>query len=339
MIQTFLTVLNPMLMLFLCMAIGFVLCKTKILNNDAGKVMAKLLTWVFAPALSFYTMANYCTIDNLTKGGSYLLISSISVGIALAIAIPLACVFIKNKTYERGVYKYALTFGNSGYVGDPLVLALFGVEGLFWYKIACLPISIVIYTWGISVLVKKKEGEKRNAFKSLLNAPMIAMLIGIVVGLVGIGGFLIGEGGVNTFFGSTLDGLKACYGPMAMLLAGFTVARFNIKSMLKNKRVYIASALRLVVLPVVILGSLYGFMLLLNIIFGFEVDVFILFMLFFAIAAPLGLNTVVFPEAYGGDPSTGASMAMISHTLCVITIPLMFALMCVIFGTPPQMIL
>lgn len=338
MIQTFLTVLNPMLMLFLCMAIGFVLCKTKILSGDAGKVMAKLLTWVFAPALSFFTMANYCTVDNLVKGGSYLLVSAISVGIALAIAIPLSCVFIKNKSYERGVYKYALTFGNSGYVGDPLVLALFGVEGLFWYKIACLPISIVIYTWGISVLVAKKEGEKHNPFKSLLNAPMIAMLIGIVVGLVGIGGTIIGGEGARTFFGSTLDGLKSCYGPMAMILAGFTVARFDIKQMLKNVRVYIATALRLVILPVVILGTLYGIMLLLNLIFGMVVDTYILFMLFFAIAAPLGLNTVVFPEAYGGDPSTGASMAMISHTLCVISIPLMFALMCVVFGTPPQMI-
>ena len=338
MLQTFLTVLNPMLMLFLCMAIGFVLCKTKILNNDAGKVMAKLLTWVFAPSLSFFTMANYFTEDTLTKGGSYVLISAISVGVALAIALPLSCVFIKKKSYERGVYQYALTFGNSGYVGDPVVLALFGVEGLFWYKIACLPISIVIYTWGISVLVKQKEGEKKNAFKNLLNAPMIAMLLGMIVGVCGVGGVLIGNTDSYTFFGSTLTGFNSCYGPMAMLLAGFTVARFDIKKMLTNVRVYLATALRLVVIPVVIIAVLYGVMLLLNVIFGMAINTHILFMLFFAIAAPLGLNTVVFPEAYGGDPSTGASMAMISHTLCVISIPLMFALMCVVFGTPPQMI-
>lgn len=46
-----------------------------------------------------------------------------------------------------------------------------------------------------------------------------------------------------------------------------------------------------------------------------------------AVGTPLGLNTVVFPSAYGGDPKTGASMAMISHTLSVITIPLMYLLM------------
>jgi hypothetical protein len=47
-------------------------------------------------------------------------------------------------------------------------------------------------------------------------------------------------------------------------------------------------------------------------------------------ATPLGLNTIVYPATYGGDTKTGASMAIISHTLCVITIPIMYALLTVI---------
>ena len=50
-------------------------------------------------------------------------------------------------------------------------------------------------------------------------------------------------------------------------------------------------------------------------------------LMMFAFATPLGLNTVVFPAAYGGDPSTGVSMATISHTVCVVTIPIMYALL------------
>ena len=334
----FFTVLSPMLTLFLCMAVGYVLCKAKILPHEAGKVMAKLLTWVFSPALTFYTMSIYCTTANFIKGGSYILIAGISVCVAVCLSFPLSKLFVKDNSYVRGVYKYALTFGNSGYVGDPLVLALFGLDGLFWYKLICLPINILIYTWGISVLVAKKEGDKRNNLKSLLNAPMIATFVGIIVGLLGVGDFLIGTTTV-TFFGKTLDLLKSCYGPVAMLLAGFTVARFNFLSMLKNVRVYFATALRLVVLPIVLISLMYGIMLVFNLAFNFTVDTFILFMLFFAVATPLGLNTVVFPEAFGGDPSTGASMAMISHTLCVISIPLMFSLMCIVFGTPAGMIL
>jgi predicted permease len=124
-------------------------------------------------------------------------------------------------------------------------------------------------------------------------------------------------------------------GPVAMLLAGFTIGSYNVKNMLSNKKVYVATFLRLIVIPSVIIAVLFGLKELVNLAFNLNIDNTALFLLFFGIGAPLGLNTVVFPEAYGGDPSTGASMAMISHTLCVITIPLMFALMTVLLGTPP----
>ena len=54
--NVFLATLNPMLTLFLCIAVGFVLYKCKLLPENAGSVIAKLETWVFCPALSFMTM-------------------------------------------------------------------------------------------------------------------------------------------------------------------------------------------------------------------------------------------------------------------------------------------
>lgn len=45
-----------------------------------------------------------------------------------------------------------------------------------------------------------------------------------------------------------------------------------------------------------------------------------------ATAMPLGLNTVVFPAAYGGDTTPGAGMALVSHLISVITIPVMFSI-------------
>lgn len=43
-----------------------------------------------------------------------------------------------------------------------------------------------------------------------------------------------------------------------------------------------------------------------------------------AFSVPLGLNTIVYPAAYGGETKTGASMTMISTTLSIITLPLMY---------------
>ncbi|MBQ8308664.1 MAG: AEC family transporter [Clostridia bacterium] len=336
--ETFLATLTPMLMLFLCIAVGFLLKKCKILPDNGAKVMAKLETWVFCPALSFATMARFFTVKTITLHATNILISIVCVALAMAIAIPLSYVFVKEKSYDRGVYQYALTFANLGYIGDPLVLALFGEEVLSYYKLATLPFTLVIYVWGISVLVPQGE-KKESVWKKLFNVPMVAMLIGIAAGLIcGAAAGDVPEGTTAydmlfpAFIVSTMDGLKACMGPVAMLIAGFTIASYDFKKMLLNKKVYVATALRLIVIPVVILAALFGLKELANLLFGLSIDNTPLILLFFALAAPLGLNTVVFPEAYGGNPETGASMAMISHTLCVLTIPIMFALIMTVFG-------
>lgn len=325
MLTTFLATLTPMLMLFLCITVGFISRKTKILPENAGKVMAKMETWIFCPALGFITMANSFTVELLTTHAKNLLISCLGAALAMSLAIFLARFFVRENTPERGIYKYALTFANGGYVGDPLVLAIFGATGLGFYKIYYLPLSIIIYTWGISVLVPRTS-EKSNVFKALLNAPTVGLLLGMVVGITGLGAHL------PTFLVNTLESLKSCMGPVAMLLCGFTVAGYNMKEMLKQKKVYIASLLRLVVLPAVLISALFGIKTLLAYALGLEIGNSVLFLAFFAFATPLGMNTIVYPEAFGGNPKTGASMALISHTLCVITIPLMFALMTAIFG-------
>ena len=324
---TFLATLTPMLTLFFCIAVGFLAAKTKVLPSAASTTMAKMETWIFFPALSFTTMLRFCTIDSISTHATNVVMGCICVSIALAIGIPLAKLFVKEKGVERGVYSYALVFANSGYIGDPVVLGLFGEEGLAYYKLFCLPITIVIYTWGINVLTPK--GNQKGAIvKRLLNAPTVALLIGVVMGLSGLGNYL------PKVLLSALDSLKACMGPVAMLLAGVTIARFDFMEMLRNKKVYIATALRLIFIPAVLIAVLFAVKTLANSLLNLSIGNDALYLCFFATAAPLGLNTIVFPEAYGGNPKTGASMALISHTLCVISIPIMYAIMVSIFGAP-----
>ena len=324
---TFTATLTPMLTLFICIAVGFTLTKFKLLPDSASKVMAKLETWVFCPALGFMTMARFCTVETIGEHVINIVLASIGVAFAVILATFLSRFFINKKTYERGIYAYALAFANGGYMGDPIVLAMFGEVILSYYKLFYLPFSLVINSWGISVMTPCTE-KKGGSFKSLLNPPTISMLLGVVVGLSGLGNHL------PIVITNSLDTLKVCMGPVAMLLAGVTIAKYDFSSMLKKRKIYIVTALRLVVLPAVIALFTFSLKTLANMIFGLSIDNDILFLTFFATAMPIGLNTIIFPEAFGGSPETGASMAMISHTLCVISIPLMYALMVTVFGTP-----
>ena len=328
MLQTFLATLDPMLTLFICIFIGYILRIKNILPENGGKVVAKLVTWVFAPALSFSTMAKKCTVDALSVYAVNIGFSCFVIAISLTVAILLSRVFVRENSSERGIYQYALAFANFGYMADPIILAMFGDEALAYYKMFTIPASIMIYTWGIGVLVPK--GTDRGSFiKKILNMPTIALFLGIIVGMTGLGDNL------PTFVTSSLDSLKVCMGPCAMLVAGITVANYSLPEMIRNKKVYVASVLRLIVLPCAIVAAVFGAKELVNLIFGTDIDNLAVYLTFFFTAMPLGLNTVVFPEAYGGNPKTGASMALISNTLGVITIPILYTLMTLIFGAFP----
>lgn len=309
MVAVFLNTLSPMLMMFACMVIGFVLNKKKLCPDNTASVLSKLETNVFAPALIINTFSKYCTVASLSAQYLQILSCLLILAIAIGIAFALAPLFT-GKGYQRKIYHYALTFGNFGFMGNAIVPAILGEAALYDYMLFTLPLNVAVYTWGIASLIPQGEG-KQNPLKSLLNPSMFAVVIGMALGLTGVNDYL------PSFVGSTLSGLGSCMGLIAMVLTGFLIGQYPIKKLLSDKKIYVASVLRLFVLPAlfVVILKLLG------------ADSTILTMCLFAFATPLGLNTVVFPAAYGGDPSTGVSMATISHTACVITIPVMYALL------------
>ena len=88
------------------------------------------------------------------------------------------------------------------------------------------------------------------------------------------------------------------------------------KEIVNNPKIYIASFLRLIAIPSVLMML----MLILNV-----PKIYVLPALCFS-AMPLGLNTVVFPASFGADTKPGASMALISTLGSIVTIPLMFSI-------------
>lgn len=318
--EIFNSTLTQMLVMFCFILIGFVLKKMQLLPENAATVLSKLENYVLVPALVLDTFMTYCTVDSLKSNYSLILYCLLLLVVAFAISLPLSKVFSKEKNltaseqkYRRSIYKYALSFGNFAFMGNAVVLGVLGDEGLFSYLLFTLPLNIAVYTWGVIILIPEGNGGK-SPLKNLFNPIFVSLLAGLILGLFNVKSIL------PAFVNTTIANAKGCMGPVAMILTGFVIGGYNIGELLTKKRIYAATGLRLVVIPAV--------MLLLLKVLGVSDDIMTLAV--FAYATPLGLNTVVFPAAYGGDTKTGASMAMISHTLAVATIPLMYLLFIVV---------
>lgn len=312
--EIFRLTLTRMLVMFSFIFVGFVLRKSNILPDTAASVLSRCENYVFVPSLILETFINYCRIDALVQNYSLILYCLILLTIGLVIALPLSgklsgrqSAVTSDRRYSKNIYKYALTFANFSFMGNSIVLGVLGNEGLFDYLLFTLPLNIAVYTWGILILIPENAG-KKSLLHSMVNPVFIAIVSGIILGIANVGDIL------PVFVMNTLADAKECMGPVAMLLTGFVIGGYNLRRLFVKTRVYIASIMRLVVIPAVMFVFLD--------VIG--ADNRIKTLALFAYATPLGLNTVVFPAAYGVNPETGASMAMISHILSVITIPLMY---------------
>ena len=258
------------------------------------------------PCLVFSVFYKYCTVENFKQKSVYILYGTAIMAVSLVIGVFLAKVFAKDR-YLRKIYTYSFAVANFSFMGNAVVLGVFGEEILFDYMIFTLPLNLYVYSIGTASLRPDEEG-KKISLKAFVNPIFIALLLGAVCGLCSLP--------LPSFVTSAVSSAGACMSPLAMLLTGFVIGEYRLKTLASNKKVYLASLIRLILLPTV-------FML---VLIALKTDKAILRAALCATAMPLGLNTVVFPAAYGGDTTPGASMALISHLISVVTIPIMFAI-------------
>ena len=304
--QVFTATLNQMLVLFIFMALGFFLNKKRLLPLDDSVVLSKLETYAFVPCLVFSVFYKYCTVENFKQKWTYMLYGAAVMAVSLPIGIVLAKFFAKDG-YLKKIYTYSFAVANFSFMGNAVVLGVFGEKVLFDYMIFTLPLNLYVYSIGTASLIPTEKGGKLSV-KTFVNPIFIALILGAVCGLLSVP--------LPKFITTAISSAGACMSPLAMLLTGFVIGGYSLKTLASDKKVYLASVIRLIILPSVFMAVL----LLL------KTDKDIIRVSLCATAMPLGLNTVVFPAAYGGDTTPGAGMALVSHLISVITIPVMFSI-------------
>ena len=298
-----------MMSLLICLAIGYILRRFHLEPGNTPTVLSKLEIYVFMPAMVLTSFIKSCTVQSLQDNIELFFYGLVCTAVTFVLG-KLLCRFFTKDRYEQKIYAYSLSVANFGYIGMPLAASLFGTQGLFEFNILVISLNMLVYGYLVPSLVPEgKKNPKGGWLRRLLNPITVAMLLGLILGLTGLSNHLPG------FLLNTVDNLSGCVGPVAMILTGFVVGGFHLPDLLKIKKVYFVSVLRLLVLPLVFVALVW--------LMGGDKNACLLTMITFSSA--LGLNTVVIPASHGGDVHTGASMALISSVSCVVTLPLLYA--------------
>lgn len=294
-------VFEQVLVLFLFAAAGFVLTRCGVVEGEHGGLLSKLLVFVFLPCNVFKTFATRFTVTYLRDHGVEMLLS-LAVLAVVAVAAHFAGRLLGRERYEERVYEYSMVVPNAGYMGYALAESLLGSAALLNMMLFNLPVSVYTYTIGFCMLTKR-----RLSLRKLCNPVIISMLLGVAAGLSALP--------LPHVLTAALDSAAGCMAPAAMLLTGIVIAGYKFSALLTNWRIYVVTAIRLFVLPLVVGGVLWWL-----------VSPAVAQTAVLIYAMPCGLNSVVFPKSVGENCTYGAGLALVSSVGACVSIPLVFSM-------------
>ena len=293
-------VVKQLLLLFVLMAIGFIGTKIKLIDKVGSDKISALISRVTMPAMYLSTfMAQPFSTSSLKRIGTLFAISAGYYALATAIGF-LYVKVTRADEKSRGVYQFMMIFSNAAYMGFPVLRAVLGEEAIFFAAFYNLPFNILAYSLGIWLLHRGRTDMAVNKKEMFLNPGTLSVVAGALMFLVSP---LIMDTKVYDWIyrGVLWSGLDC--------LGDTTVPQ--------NWRVWGVCAVRLLVLPLIVLGVLKLL----------PIDSLTLGIPVLVTAMPCAVFCVILAKEYGGDEKTGSIGVFLSTLLSAATIPLISALL------------
>jgi len=299
-----LTAFNQIMIMFFIIIIGAVCFKLNLIDKESNKKLADLVLMLVNPFVIFISYQREFEAE-LVKG---LLISLLLALFTHIFGIVLATILLrKRKNPEKVVLeRFAVAYSNCGFIGIPLVNGIFGSEGVFYLTAYMTIFNLTVWTHGVITVSGKSD--LKSIVKALLSPSVIATVSGFVLFILRI--MLPAPlydainyiGGMNT--------------PLAMMVAGATIAQTDIKKLISNWRIYYVAFLKLLLLPVSVIFML-GFL---------DIPRIVLLTVVLAAACPTAATINLFALRYDKDYKYASEMFAITTILCSLTIPLVMVI-------------
>ena len=162
--------------MFLLIAVGAFCYRKKYINDDGAGQLSFILTRIVAPCV---------IIDSFQRDfdpalGKALIISVLCTCTAMCLSIVVShAIFRKNGSHANFADKrFCVVFTNCGFMGLPLLDALYGSKGLFLGSAFIMVNNLLLWTYGVGQLSREvpRAERLRNTF---INPGVISNLIGL----------------------------------------------------------------------------------------------------------------------------------------------------------------
>lgn len=301
MIENFLLVGQQVLILFVLIAVGFVMGKRGIIGAGRARLLADVALMVATPCVIVRSFSNI-SADRLPD----LLVAVAVCFLIHGVFIAVAHLIFRGKEPRDRVLRLAAVLSNAGFMALPLQEAVLGTDGVFYGSAFVVVFNLILWTYGFATMNRKGGGV--SVAKLLFNPGLIGLLGGIAVMLLPFP--------LPAVVADPINHLANLNTPLPMLFIGYYLSTVDFSKVLKRPIYFAACAVRLLVAPVVAGAVMYAI--------GVRGALFISMMI--AATAPVATSVTMFAARYDGDNETAVNVVALSTLLSLITMPLLVAL-------------
>lgn len=288
-------ILHQFLNMFILILVGFILRKTNVVADSAVESFSNIVLYVSTPALIINSFQMPFTGEFLTEMKVFIILTIVTNVLAIILAIMLC--------QNRKDWQYLIAFGNTSFIGIPLVASLFGSREVVLMSLYVSLGNLFIWTYGISLFTGKLG--KDSLKKILLHPSNVALLIGFL--------FAFKLLPLPTMVFEITEILAGMNLPIIMIVLGCYFTEINLKTILKDKMMLGVTFYRLILVPFIMMGCLT----VLNV-----VDLNSYLVLVIAHATPGATLAAVFAKKAKMDAEFSIGFILISTLLSIVTLPL-----------------
>ena len=286
--------------MFLYLLIGYFLFRKKLVSTQGSADIGRMLLYVVMPIAIIKSYLVDFSMEKLEG----LAVSFVLAILSLLLAIMIARLFFKK---DSGTERFGVAFSNAGFIGIPLVQMTLGEEAVFYVASFVALLNILQWTYGVLVITGDKSA---ISFAKIRTNPIVlSFMAGILLFFLPVSLPAAVTGIIGT--------IASMNGPLAMIVLGVYLAQIPLKSLFTDKKVYLATAVRLLVIPALTIVLMMLFP---------DKYLMVKLTILIAASAPVGSNVAIFAQIYDKDYTQAVKEVCMSTLFCIITLPIMMGI-------------
>lgn len=287
--------------------IGVIAIKVKLYDKDGLNVISSFIIKISMPVMIFTNTINGATREEFIQSLP-VLFTTVLMYIFLYLLSTALGIFSRLKGNEKNVYRACTMFGNIGFMGIPIISAVFPEHGMLYIALFTVIDQLVLWTIGVNLTLpvdnKEPLSAKARALK-MINPATVGITLAVI--------FIFCNIHLPEFLNTALVKTGAITTPLAMIYLGGLFCYTDILQYLKHWEFYVTVVVKMCIFPLV-------FYQILKLIPGVTEEIVVSMSLLSALPTMSSVAMLAQNQKSAGE--YGAGMIFVTTLCSIVTLPL-----------------